>query len=83
MDDNKVVHTRAGSLSAKAAGQIIDELSESLDQQHVLEAIERNLRMANAFSYMELQEKTRLPCGEIDPDIQDVMKRLITNFWQA
>ena len=80
MDDNKVVHTRAGSLSAEAAGQIIDELSQSLDQQLVLEAIEHNLRMANAFSYIELREKLNLPMGEVDPDIQVVMERLVTNF---
>ena len=80
MEDNKIVHTKAGSLSVEAAEKVINKMLEDLDQQTTLEAIEHNLRMANAFSYIKLQEKWRLPMGETDPDIQVVMDRLITNF---
>jgi hypothetical protein len=80
MEDNKVVHTRSGSLSVEAAGQIIDELAEALDQQNALEAIERNLRVANAFSYINLLEKWQISQGDVDDNIRDVMRRLATNF---
>ena len=80
MEDNKVVHTRSGSLSVEAAGQIIDELAEALDQQNVLEAIERNQRVANAISYIRLREKWQVSMGDVDDDLRHIMGRLETNF---
>jgi len=80
MSEDKVVHVKAGSLTIDEAAKEIDRLHDKADIESALLCIGRELRMANAFKYIELREKWQLPMGEVDPDIQVVMERLITNF---
>ena len=80
MSDDKVVHVKAGSLTIDEAAKVIDDLQDQQNIEQAILEVARNLCMANAFKYIELREKWQLPMSEIDPDIQVVMDRLITNF---
>jgi hypothetical protein len=80
MSEDKVVHVKAGSLTIDEAAKLINNLQDAQDIELAILGVARELRMANAFRYIELREKSQLPMGEVDPDLQVVMERLLTNF---
>ena len=73
MENDKVVHTRSGSLSAEAAGKIIDELSEASDEAEILDRIRHELKLANAIKLMEMRVVHSVRQESLSEYINDAM----------
>lgn len=73
MENDKVVHTRSGSLSAEAAGKIIDELAEASDEAEILDRIRHELKLANAIKLMEMRLAHSVRQESLSEYINDAM----------